>query len=522
MKRICYCLIVIIFLFFPLIMAKATISPNESLSECNLNGSYLECVFYITSTSDINVAGLSVEFELENLRYEGIIDTGNFTVNVIDSSTDSVTFRFVPTSGKISTGDTYVFKSRYSYIGALEDCAIYYNPINVSPKCYTDNTNYYDDQGNKVTKTEYEQACNPKCQYVNGYYYNNLGAIVTKTQYEQACNPKCEIKDGKYYNSGGAEVTKTNYEQDCNPHCKIQDGKYYNNSGAEVTKTEYEAACNPKCEYKNGKYYNNLGAEVTQAQYNVACNIENGSSETPVYYCEYKDNKYYDSKGNVVIRADYLKDCFSCKIDGTKYYDKNGVETSKETHDLDCNPKCTVSNGKYYDRVGAEVDAKEYDKQCNKHICEIGVDGTYYDKDGNETTEATYNDQCKDKIICKVDSGKYYDNEGKETDEITYSQKCLINICKKVGDLYYGKSGKEVNRATYEDECIKKHYCEIIDGVYYDDRGTITTEDKYTELCKVKNPNTGASIPMTISIGFIVSGTIAIMIARKKRKIFNI
>lgn len=63
-------------------------------------------------------------------------------------------------------------------------------------------------------------------------------------------NPRCEIKNGKYYDNNGNEVTKTVYEDKCvivKPKCKIQDGKYYDDNGNVVTKAVYEEKCgNPE------------------------------------------------------------------------------------------------------------------------------------------------------------------------------------------------------------------------------------------------------------------------------------
>ena len=98
-----------------------------------------------------------------------------------------------------------------------------------NPKCEYKNNKYYDNNGNVVTKQEYERACNkqevvenPKCEYKNNKYYDNNGNVVTKQEYERACNkqeivenPKCEYKNNKYYDNNGNVVTKDVYEQLC-------------------------------------------------------------------------------------------------------------------------------------------------------------------------------------------------------------------------------------------------------------------------------------------------------------------
>lgn len=55
------------------------------------------------------------------------------------------------------------------------------------------------------------------CQYTGGKYYDNNGNVVSKSEYEEKCVGKniCKIKDGKYYDNNGDEVTKDIYEANC-------------------------------------------------------------------------------------------------------------------------------------------------------------------------------------------------------------------------------------------------------------------------------------------------------------------
>ena len=66
---------------------------------------------------------------------------------------------------------------------------------------------------------------NPKCEYKNNKYYDNNGNVVTKSEYERLCGtetPKCKIKDGKYYDNNGNVVTKAVYEEKCgNPETGV-------------------------------------------------------------------------------------------------------------------------------------------------------------------------------------------------------------------------------------------------------------------------------------------------------------
>lgn len=62
----------------------------------------------------------------------------------------------------------------------------------VTPTCAYQNGNYYDKNGNIVTKEEYERQCKsqpvtPTCAYVDGKYYDKNGNVVSKEEYERQC-----------------------------------------------------------------------------------------------------------------------------------------------------------------------------------------------------------------------------------------------------------------------------------------------------------------------------------------------
>ncbi len=92
---------------------------------------------------------------------------------------------------------------------------------------------------------------NPKCQFINNTYYDNNGNIVSKAEYERAC-PACKIQNGKYYGQNGKEVTKEEYLVECPQICRVENGKYYGKKGQIVTKAQYEKECPDKCMLCNG------------------------------------------------------------------------------------------------------------------------------------------------------------------------------------------------------------------------------------------------------------------------------
>ena len=111
-------------------------------------------------------------------------------------------------------------------------------PTNPTPVvkyyCKVVNGNYYDANGNKVSKSEYEKSCyTPStkkyyCKVVNGKYYDANGNKVSKSEYEKSCSsPKyyCRVVDGKYYDKNGNKVSKSEYEKSCKDTKKIYEYK---------------------------------------------------------------------------------------------------------------------------------------------------------------------------------------------------------------------------------------------------------------------------------------------------------
>lgn len=93
--------------------------------------------------------------------------------------------------------------------------------------CTTCTNNIFKKVTNNIKKIIHVTPQKPKptkyyCAVVNGKYYDDKGNIVSKSKYQEACGPK----PPKYY-------------------CAVVNGKYYDDKGNSVSKSEYEAACNP-------------------------------------------------------------------------------------------------------------------------------------------------------------------------------------------------------------------------------------------------------------------------------------
>ena len=93
------------------------------------------------------------------------------------------------------------------------------------------------------------------CKVVNGKYYDANGNKVSKSEYEKSCYTPttkkyyCKVVNGKYYDANGNKVSKSEYEKSCSSpkyYCKVVDGKYYDKNGNKVSKSEYEKSCSTK------------------------------------------------------------------------------------------------------------------------------------------------------------------------------------------------------------------------------------------------------------------------------------
>lgn len=65
-----------------------------------------------------------------------------------------------------------------------------------------------------VSEDDYNKSCN-SCLKINNIYYNKDGKKVTKEEYEKDCVKSCVIEDGKYYGKDGLITDKQTYEKYC-------------------------------------------------------------------------------------------------------------------------------------------------------------------------------------------------------------------------------------------------------------------------------------------------------------------
>ena len=85
-----------------------------------------------------------------------------------------------------------------------------------------------------------------------------------------------------------------------------------------------------------------------------------------------------------------------------------------------------------------------------------------------------------EKRLCQVFNGKYYGENGTIVDKETYNRECN-HTCEIYKGEYYGEDGKKTNKEGYEKQC--KHTCEIYKGEYYGEDGNKTTKEKYETEC---------------------------------------
>ena len=217
--------------------------------------------------------------------------------------------------------------------------------------CYTDGTEFYDSNGNKVTQAAYLKDCFA-CKKENNKYYDRDGKETDLAGYKRSCG--CRIEGNTYYNDVNEPVTKDQYELICNPHCKCDsNGQCYDNNGHPITKEDYNRICNPKC------------------------------------YCD-DNGQCYDDEGKPVTPEEYKKAC-ACRIENGKYYDDTGAEVTEEVFQRKCNPHCYCNKeGQCYDSKGKPVTDEQYKKSCG---CRK-ENGKFYDQNNNEVDEKTYKAKC--------------------------------------------------------------------------------------------------------------------------------
>ena len=209
--------------------------------------------------------------------------------------------------------------------GTVEE-GIYYIPPKPQPVvtkhyCVYYDGNFYDTNGNTVSKSQYIKSCTTPvedkhyCVYFDGKYFDKAGNIVAESVYKKSCGIEdkhyCVSFDGKFFDKDGNSVTESDYKKSCGiedkHYCVYYDGKYFDKNGNIVAESVYKKSCGIEdkhyCVYYDGKYFDKNGNSVTLEDYKISCGIEDK------HYCVKYNNKYYDNKGNVVSEKEYQKAC---------------------------------------------------------------------------------------------------------------------------------------------------------------------------------------------------------------------
>ncbi len=236
------------------------------------------------------------------------------------------------------------------------------------------------------------------CGYRNGNYYDKNGNVVSKSEYKKSCGvPEdkhvCVKYDGKYYDDKGNEVSKDEYIAACTEsdkhYCVKYNGNYYDKDGNVVSKTEYEVSCGVitkhYCVKYNGKYYDKDGNIVSEDDYKTSCGIEDK------HYCVKYNGNYYGSNGTVVSYETYKKQCESKKEYEYEYQKQiaaklsawtswsDWTKTNCATQEINCNdadPTCLKRLQRYdrKEKIGT------YDKAYTKTRDVIMQTGSYQQK----------------------------------------------------------------------------------------------------------------------------------------------
>ncbi len=86
-----------------------------------------------------------------------------------------------------------------------------------------------------------------------------------------------------------------------------------------------------------------------------------------------------------------------------------------------------------------------------------------------------------EKRVCEIFNGTYYGEDGSIVDKETYNKQCN-HVCEVYKGKYYGEDGKETTEEKYKEQC--EHVCEVYKGKYYGEDGKETTKEKYKQQCE--------------------------------------
>ncbi len=186
-----------------------------------------------------------------------------------------------------------------------------------------------------------------------------------------------------------------------------------------------------KEEYKlNLKKYNEKVDEANKYKTDADSKANSLNASLKALIPSYKDNNWKklnlsmeESTGNKYavdyINEEYVLSWVKVTLNGKDYYNYM-VYCEKETKKV-----CKIENGKYYNKSGVEVTKEEYEKDCEtKKVCKI-ENGKYYNKSGVEVSEEDYRIDCETKNICKIENDTYYNKDGNVVTKEEYEKSCL-------------------------------------------------------------------------------------------------
>ena len=99
------------------------------------------------------------------------------------------------------------------------------------------------------------------------------------------------------------------------------------------------------------------------------------------------------------------------------------------------------------------------------------------------------------------------------------------HYCEIIDDVYYGRDGSEITALEYQKTCQKNYCVALEDGTYYDRDGNIVSKDEYNKSCQVvvENPQTGGNhLPIFLIILLLVSGIGIYLYVKKNSKFSHI
>lgn len=110
-------------------------------------------------------------------------------------------------------------------------------------------------------------------------------------------------------------------------------------------------------------YFGRTGKSITKDEWVDQCTCQPITINGKEYY--------YGKAGDIkATKEEMLKECFSCRVENEKYYDKDGIEITEDDYKKQC--MCRIEetdNGKvYYNNKNEIITAEEYANQCQPSV----------------------------------------------------------------------------------------------------------------------------------------------------------